>query len=56
MTKNFHDKTSDKKFSKKNLYNKIFYIISVPTYAKVVMNSRAPTELAGFTMAPSLCA
>ena len=58
MTKNFHDKTFyDKKFSEQNLYDKIFYnITSVPTYAKVVMNSRAPTEPAGITMAPSLCA
>ena len=55
MTRNFHDKTFyDKKFSEQNLYDKIFYnITSVPTYAKVVMNSRAPTEPVGVTMAPS---
>ena len=56
MTRNFHDKTFyDKKFSKQNLYDKIFHnITSVSTYAKVVMNSRAPTEPVGITIALSL--
>ena len=56
--KKFYDKTFyDKKFSEQNLYDKILYnITSVPTYAKVVMNSRAPTEPVGLTMVPSPCA
>ena len=41
-----------KHFMTKNLFDKILHnITSVPAYAKVVMNSRGPTEPAGVTIA-----